>query len=118
MEHESCRVCGGDGRISNSFGGSSKPCPSCHGSGRRTQEPLFRDVTKTKESHHRSANEVVKEAKPTWPTSAAGVQLATEVKNSGLGQDVKDRLIREIIEYETTHGICTKTFTRKIRKQI
>ena len=29
----------------------------------------------------------------------------------------KARLIREIIDYEDSHGQCTQTFTKKIRKQ-
>ena len=119
MESESCRVCGGDGRITNSFGGSSKTCPSCHGTGRRSNEPLFRDVTRTKPSHHRPTNGApVREEKPTWPSTAAGTQLATLVKASALAEDTKTRIVREIIEYEGTHGSCTKTFTRKVKKQL
>ncbi len=118
MESESCRVCGGDGRITNSFGGGSKTCPSCHGTGRRSHEPLFRDVTRTKPSHHQPTNRIAREEKPTWPGTSAGVQLATLVKNSALAEDTKTRLVREIIEYETSHGSCTKTFERKIRKQL
>ena len=37
---------------------------------------------------------------------------------SDLSEATKRRLIREIVEYEETHGHRTKTFTRKIRKQI
>ncbi|TMB25489.1 MAG: molecular chaperone DnaJ, partial [Deltaproteobacteria bacterium] len=36
MIGETCRLCGGDGRIGNALGRSSATCPSCHGSGRRT----------------------------------------------------------------------------------
>jgi DnaJ-class molecular chaperone len=118
MESESCRICGGDGRITNSFGGSSKTCPGCHGTGRRSNEPLWHDVTKTKASHHQPTNRAVKEEKQTWPSTASGAQLATSVKNSGLAEDTKTRLVREIIEYEASHGSCTKTFERKIRKQL
>jgi hypothetical protein len=115
---ESCRVCGGDGRIANSFGGSSKTCPACHGNGRRVEEPLFRDVTKTKPSHHVSASKAAVPAKATWPTTHDGTTLANEVKASGLSDDTKARLVREIIEYEGSHGKCTQTFTKKVRKQL
>jgi hypothetical protein len=79
---------------------------------------LFRDVTKTKESHHRPTNRVVKVEKPTWPSSAGGAALAIEVRDSGLADETKTRLIREIIEYEESHGTCTKTFVRKVKKQL
>jgi hypothetical protein len=119
MEQESCRICGGDGRISNSFGGSSTSCPGCHGSGRRADTAtLFRDVTKTKPSHHLPANKAGAAVKATWPSTAEGGVLANEVKGSGLSDDVKARLVREIIEYETSHGKCTQTFSKKIRKQV
>lgn len=118
MELESCRVCGGDGRIANSFGGSSKTCPSCRGTGRRSNEPLFHDVTKTKASHHRPSNREVRVEKPTWPSSSSGVQLATEVRGSSLSEETKARLVRDIIEYESTHGSCTKTFMRKVKKEL
>jgi len=118
MEAESCRVCGGDGRIRNSFGGGEKTCPSCHGTGRRVDEPLMRDVTKTKPSHHRGNEKGAAPAKATWPTTHDGTVLGNEVKASRLGEDVKARLIREIIEYEGSHGKCTQTFTKKVRKQL
>ena len=118
VEAESCRVCGGDGRIRNAFGGGEKTCPACHGNGRRSDEPLIRDVTKTKPSHHRASEKAAAPAKATWPTTHDGTVLANEVKASGLGEEVKARLIREIIEYEGSHGKCTQTFTKKIRKQI
>lgn len=118
MESETCRVCGGDGRITNSFGGSSKTCPACHGTGRRSNDPLWHDVTKTKASHHQPTNRIVREEKPTWPSTSAGVELATLVKASSLAEDTKTRLVREIIEYEASHGSCTKTFVRKVRKQL
>ncbi len=79
----------------------------------------MRDVTKTKPSHHRGAKEKEVAQKATWPTTFEGGALATEIRDSaGCSQETKDRLIREIIEYEGSHGGCTKTFTRKIRKQI
>ena len=115
---ESCRVCGGDGRIANSFGGGSKTCPSCHGNGRRVEEPLFRDVTKTKPSHHGTPSKAAVPVKATWPSTHDGTTLATEVNASGLAAEAKARLVREIIEYEGTHGKCTQTFTKKVRKQL
>lgn len=118
MESDSCRVCGGDGRIANSLGGSDKTCPSCRGSGRRSVEPLFRDVTKTKESHYRTSNMATRVEKPTWPSSSAGAALANEVRASGHSENTKAQLVREIIEYEESHGSCTKTFVRKIKKQL
>lgn len=121
MAAESCSVCGGDGRISNSFGGSSKTCPGCHGTGRRTTQPAgLHDVTKTKPSHYVQSNKAAAPvAKPTWPTTALGGDLAKEVQGCAtLSNDTKTRLIREIIEYEASHGNCTQTFTRKVRKQL
>ena len=117
MEIETCRLCGGDGRIGNALGGSSATCPSCHGSGRRAEAaPGFHDVTKTKPSHHRPA--VAISTGPKVPATAEGVQLAREVSASaGLAADAKARLIAEIVNHETTHGRCTKTFIKKVRKQ-
>lgn len=114
---ESCRICGGDGRIDNSFGAVAK-CPSCHGSGKRSQDMGFHDVTKTKPSHHKPSNrQGAAPEKQTWPSTAVGGQLANEIKASSLAEDAKARLTREIIEYEETHGSCTQTFLKKIRKQ-
>ena len=104
------------GRISNAFGGSSTACPSCHGSGRRAENTGFRDVTKTKTSHHKPA--VAANVKQTWPTTAAGITVATEVRDSKLGPEVKARLTQEIIDHEGTHGRCTDTFVKKVRKQL
>ena len=117
---ESCRVCGGDGRIGNAFGGSSTTCPGCRGTGRRSDgESLLRDVTKTKPSHHRPAEKAVAAAKATWPSTFEGVGLANEVKASAsVSEEIKARLIREIIEYEGSHGKCTQTFSKKIRTQV
>lgn len=118
MSAESCRVCGGDGRIANSFGGGEKRCPGCGGTGRRAEDTgLFRDVTKTKPSHHAGAKKATPAEKQTWPSTYEGGQLAKEVQASALPDTTKARLIREIIEYESTHGTCTQTFTKKIRKQ-
>ncbi len=114
---EPCNVCGGDGHIDNAWGQRAK-CPSCHGSGKRRADTGFHDVTKTKESHHRATNRTVVAPKETWPTSPAGVALATQIKASPqLSDATKERLIREIIEHESTHGQPTKTFLKKVRKQ-
>jgi len=115
---ESCRVCGGDGRIANSFGGSSKTCPACHGTGRRVEEALIRDVTKTKPSHHANSAKAATPARATSPTTHEGKALATEVNASPLSAEAKSRLVREIIDYEGSHGKCTQTFMKKVRKQI
>ena len=117
MEGETCRVCGGDGRIGNALGGSTAKCPGCHGSGRRAEASSgFHDVTKTKPSHYRPAVAI-----PTGPRSPAtpeGVQLALEVSASAvLTGDAKTRLIAEIMNHEDTHGRCTRTFIKKVRKQ-
>jgi hypothetical protein len=57
--------------------------------------------------------------KQTWPSTAEGSRLADEVKAAaGVSDDVKARLIREIIEYEGSHGRCTQTFSKKIRRQV
>jgi hypothetical protein len=117
MEIETCRMCGGDGRVGNALGGSSATCPSCHGSGRRAEAgPRFHDVTKTKPSHH--APVASAPAGPKVPVTAEGAQLAREVAAcAALGQDAKTRLIAEIVNHEATHGRCTKTFLKKVRKQ-
>jgi DnaJ-class molecular chaperone len=117
---EPCRVCGGDGRIANAFGGGEKRCPGCSGTGRRSDDTgIFRDVTKTKPSHHRPSQKAEPAAKQTWPATHEGDLLAKEVQASSVCTDAtKARLIREIIEYEGTHGTCTQTFSRKVRKQI
>jgi hypothetical protein len=115
---ESCSMCGGDGRISNAMGGSDKTCPSCHGTGRRMEDEGFRDVTKTKPSHHRPTNRTGAPVKATWPSTATGSKLAAEVRDSACSEQLKARLTTEIMEYETSHGTCTQTFIKKIRKQL
>ena len=117
MESESCRMCGGDGRIGNALGGSSAKCPSCHGSGVRAESaPRFHDVTKTKPSHYRPA--AAAPAGPRVPATAEGAQLAEEVTASPtLTAEAKARLVAEIVNHESTHGRCTKTFLKKMRKQ-
>jgi hypothetical protein len=115
---ESCGTCGGDGRLINSFG-SRATCPSCHGSGHRAEDTGFHDVTKTKPSHYRRSNVAPVADKAQWPTTLAGAQLATEVKAStSLSVETKAKLTREIIEHESTHGTCTQTFVKKVRKQL
>jgi hypothetical protein len=117
MEGELCRVCGGDGRIGNALGGSSATCPGCHGSGRRAEASSgFHDVTKTKPSHYRPA--VAVPTGPKGPTTSEGAQLALEVNASAvLAEDAKKRLLAEIVNHESTHGRCTQTFIKKVRKQ-
>src|ERR1700679_3805421 len=90
---ETCGVCGGDRRIGNSFG-LTTTCPSCHGSGRKGESTGFRDVTKTKESHHRPTNKAPVVEKPQWPTTFEGGQLATAVKGSACPEATKAKLIR------------------------
>jgi len=115
---ETCRICGGDRRIGNSFG-LTTTCPSCHGTGRRLEAAGFHDVTKTKASHHRQTNKAAVAVKAQWPVTFEGGQLATEVKSSAKCPGAtKERLIREIIDYEDSHGQCTQTFTKKVRKQL
>ena len=117
MNGELCRLCGGDGRIGNALGGSSATCPGCHGSGRRAETSYgFHDVTKTKPSHYRA--EVATPKGPKGPATSEGLQLALEVNASlVLAGDAKTRLLAEIVNHESTHGRCTKTFIKKIRKQ-
>jgi hypothetical protein len=118
MFGETCNVCGGDGRIGNSLGGTTATCPGCHGSGRRAEaEPRFRDVTKTKASHYRPEVAAAPSG-PRGPVTAEGAQLAADVSASTvLAADAKVRLLAEIINHESTHGRCTKTFLKKVRKQ-
>jgi hypothetical protein len=117
MDGELCRLCGGDGRIGNALGGSTATCPGCHGTGRRAEASYgFHDVTKTKPSHHRPA--AVLPTGPKVPTTPEGTQLAREVSAcAALAEDAKTRLLAEIMNHETTHGRCTKTFIKKVRKQ-
>jgi hypothetical protein len=117
MYDDLCRMCGGDGRVGNALGGSSATCPSCHGSGRRAEaSPGFHDVTKTKPSHHRQAPSTP--AGPKGPATPEGVQLALEVSACAvLAEDAKTRLVAEIVNHESTHGRCTRTFIKKVRKQ-
>lgn len=114
---ENCGICGGDGRIANSFGNTTG-CPGCHGTGRRAEAGGLRDVTKTKPSHHRAPNVAGTGDKPQGPTTFEGTQLAAEIQASSLSSDVKAKLVREIMEHEGSHATCTQTFIKKIRKQV
>ncbi len=50
--------------------------------------------------------------------TSEGVQLALEVRACAvLPEDAKTRLLAEIVNHESTHGRCTKTFIKKVRKQ-
>jgi hypothetical protein len=40
------------------------------------------------------------------------------VNASALPADAKTRLVAEIVNHEATHGRCTKTFLKKVRKQV
>jgi hypothetical protein len=74
-------------------------------------------VTKTKPSHHRPAPAIP--TGPKAPTTPEGAQLALEVNASAvLAEASKSRLVAEIMNHESTHGRCTRTFIKKIRKQI
>ena len=118
MEGNVCRLCGGDGRIGNALGRSTATCPGCHGSGRRAETSSgFHDVTKTKPSHHHQRADLAPKG-PKAPTTLEGAQLAVEVSASTvLADDAKTRLLAEIMNHEGTHGRCTQTFIKKIRKQ-
>jgi hypothetical protein len=116
---DTCGICGGDGRIANSFSGSTATCPGCHGTGRKADNVGFHDVTKTKPSHHRPANQPAAQKKQAQePTTALGIQLVKEVQAGGLSAEVKAKLTREIVEHEAAHGQCTQTFVKKLRKQL
>ena len=77
-------------------------------------------MTKTKPAHHRGSNgSVAVVEKQTWPSTTEGARLATEIKDSATcTSDTKTRLTREIIEHEASHGLCTQTFLKKIRKSV
>ena len=119
MAAEHCGICGGDGRIANSFSGSTATCPGCHGTGRRSDDALFHDVTKTKPSHYRQPKKPGTVEKPQGPSSFEGTQLANEVQACAhLSSGTKTKLTLEIVEHEATHGKCTQTFIKKVRKQL
>jgi hypothetical protein len=78
---------------------------------------MFHDVTKTKPSHY--AAPAAAPAGPKVPVTSEGHQLALEVgASAALNADAKARLVAEIANHESTHGRCTKTFLKKVRKQI
>ena len=119
MAGDSCGICGGDGRVSNSFSGSTATCPGCHGTGRRAEDTGFRDVTKTKPSHFRQASKTEVVERQTGPTTYEGTELAKEIAACPtLSTGTKAKLTLEIGEHESTHGKCTQTFIKKIRKQL
>jgi hypothetical protein len=117
MDGDPCRTCGGDGRIDNALGGTSARCPSCHGTGRRAELTYgFHDVTKTKPSHHQAPGPAA--TGPRVAVTPEAVQLSSEVSASPvLSADAKTKLLAEILNHELTHGRCTKTFLKKVRKQ-
>lgn len=118
LTRPTCGICGGDGRIANSFGNTTT-CPSCHGSGKRSDDGGLRDVTKTKPSHFRQPNKAGVVEKQSWPSTHEGALLAGEVRDSAtVSKETKEKLTREIIDHEATHGKCTQTFVKKIRKQV
>jgi hypothetical protein len=115
---EPCGTCGGDRQIANSFG-SRTTCPTCHGTGRRVETTGFHDVTKTKAAHHTASNKAPVVEKQMWPATLEGAHLATDVKGcASLSEETKAKITREIIEHENSHGTCTQTFIKKIRKQV
>jgi hypothetical protein len=80
----------------------------------------MRDVTKTKPSHHQRASGTKPAAtgKVEGPGTFEGQSLAKEVAAAALSPDAKAKLVREIVDYEATHGKCTQTFLKKLRKQL
>jgi hypothetical protein len=79
----------------------------------------MRDVTKTKASHYRQPAQAPAPGKPTWPQTLDGAQLANEVRASAsVSEETKALLIRRILEFEASHGSCTQTFLKKVRKQL
>jgi hypothetical protein len=118
MSEEACGICGGDRRIGNSFG-STTTCPSCHGTGRRADTTGMRDVTKTKPSHYAASNKAPVAVKTVWPVTTEGEKLATDVKGCLTFSDaLKAKLVQDIIDHEGVHGLCTKTFVKKVRQQL
>ncbi|MET0791402.1 MAG: hypothetical protein ABW061_07760 [Polyangiaceae bacterium] len=77
-------------------------------------------MTKTKPAHHRGSNGLaVATPKQTWPSTTDGARLATEIRDSATcSSETKARLTHEIIEHESSHGLCTQTFLKKVRKQV
>ncbi len=69
----------------------------------------------TKASHFRPAAQAP--SGPRAPVTPEGAMLAAEVNASALPADAKVRLVAEIMSHESSHGRCTKTFIKKVRKQ-
>ena len=89
---DTCSICGGEGRIKGAWNRTTS-CPACHGSGKKGDvEPLIRDVTKTKPSHYETASSSKAKEKQTWPSTAEGVVLATEVRADG-ELDVREEVL-------------------------
>lgn len=79
----------------------------------------MRDVTKTKPSHYAPQRAAASAPVIDVPTTAEGMKLAKEVgEASNLSTEAKAKLIRSIVDYEATHGQCSLTFSRKLRKAI
>lgn len=117
---QTCGICGGDGRIGNTFG-ASKTCPGCMGSGRRGEDFGFRDVTKTKSSQGRqpASDKADRAGDKGVALTAEGAKLAREVRDCAhLTDATKTTLLSEIAQYEAVHGGCTNTFAKKIRKRL
>jgi hypothetical protein len=77
----------------------------------------FHDVTKTKPSHYAPVSAA--STAPRGPITSEAVQLSSEVGASlALSADAKTRLLAEILNHELSHGRCTKTFIKKVRKQV
>lgn len=84
-----------------------------------------RDVTKTKSAQGRvpmpakAEKEAEAAKKHTAPWTKEGVKLASEIKECTIiSAETKTRLLNEIVAYEASHGSCTKTFSKKVRKQL
>lgn len=79
----------------------------------------MRDVTKTKPSHHRAPNAAQGGAnQPLVATTPEGMQLVADLQASALSKDTVTKLTREVVEYEASHGRCTQTFIKKMRKRL
>jgi len=60
----------------------------------------------------------MKDGKRIAPVTPGGRLLAEEVKTSTLSDKDKARLTQSIIDYEERKGVCTKTFSRLVRKEL
>lgn len=76
-------------------------------------------MTKTKPSHHRQSNgQAQVGSQPAGPTTFQGQQLIAEMQASALVPEMVAKLTREIVEHEASHGTCTQTFIKKMRKRL